>query len=68
MQNSKTGIQTTLDLAIMMGALATPEMWDLRGISTPKNKRARAGCKSLNMFEVMFNPQVNQWNSGRVEK
>lgn len=61
MQNSKTGIQTTLDLAIMMGALSAPEAAYLRGISTPKNKLARSGCPSENKVQVIFEPEVNEW-------
>lgn len=64
MQNSKVGIQTTLDLCLMMGALNNPECADLRGISTPKNKLAKSGQKSANMFEVWFTPEINDWNSG----
>ncbi|QHJ82051.1 MAG: hypothetical protein [Bacteriophage sp.] len=62
MQNSKTGIQTTLDLIIMLGAQLSPDAADLRGISTPKNKLARAGCKSLNMFQAHFEAATNTWS------
>lgn len=61
MQNSKTGIQTTLDLCIMMGALQAPEFAGIRGISTPKNKLARSGCESANQFQVGFEPEKNLW-------
>lgn len=61
LQNSKTGIQTTLDLVLMGGALTSPEMVNLRGISTPKNKLARSGKPSLNMFETWFDPEPNVW-------
>lgn len=61
MQNSKVGIQTTLDLCIMMGALNNPEVQNLRGISTPKNKLARTGCSSTNQLEVYFTPEENKW-------
>ena len=63
MQNSKVGIQTTLDLCIMMGALNNVECQNLRGISTPKNKLARTGCSSTNQIEVHFTPELNQWDS-----
>ena len=63
MQNSKTGIQTTLDLCIMMGALQAPECANLRGISTPKNKRARAGMSNRNEIEVVFDGDKNAWHS-----
>lgn len=61
MQNSKVGIQTTLDLCIMMGALNNTEVQNLRGISTPKNKLARAGQSSTNQIESNFVPERNQW-------
>jgi len=61
MQNSKTGIQTTLDLAIMMGALQHPDYLFMRGISTPKNKLARSGCPSENRIQVTFEPEPNEW-------
>lgn len=62
MQNSKTGIQTTLDLVIMMGAKNDQQFHNIRGISTPKNKLARSGQPSMNQFEVNFNPQPNTWS------
>lgn len=59
MQNSKTGIQTTLDLCIMMGALTN--LPNVRGISTPKNKLGRANMKAENQFQTVFDPQLNVW-------
>lgn len=59
MQNSKTGIQTTLDLCIMMGALTN--LPNVRGIGTPKNKLARSGMKSDNQIQVVFDPIMNTW-------
>jgi hypothetical protein len=65
LQNSKTGIQTTLDLILMMGALVGNEAAEnLRGISTPKNKLARSGQSSTNKFMVHFDPQLNVWSEG----
>ena len=64
LQNSKTGIQTTLDLCLMMGALTNADMRTLRGISTPKNKLARSGMKSLVMFEAWFQAGINKWSTG----
>lgn len=64
LQNSKTGIQTTLDLILMMGALQNPAALGLRGISTPKNKLARSGHQSYNQFEVYFDGSVNAWKEG----
>ena len=59
MQNSKTGIQTTLDLCLMMGALTN--LPNVRGIGTPKNKLARAGMKGENQIQVVFDPIMNTW-------
>lgn len=64
-QNSKTGIQTTWDLAIMMGrCTSVSNLEDVRGISTPKNKLARSGKKSGNQFQVLFDPSRNHWDGG----
>ncbi len=64
LQNSKTGIQTTLDLILMMGALQNPAAATLRGISTPKNKLARSGKLGQNQFECYFDAPINVWNTG----
>jgi len=64
LQNSKTGIQTTLDMILMMGALQNPMQHTLRGISTPKNKLARSGMDSYNQFECYFDGKVNTWATG----
>lgn len=60
LQNSKTGIQTTLDLALMMGRLTNQP--GIRGISTPKNKLARAGFKSENAVQTVFDAPNNIWS------
>lgn len=64
LQNSKTGIQATLDLLVMMGALTNPAAEGLRGISTPKNKLAKSGRPGYNQFECFFEPKVNLWQTG----
>ena len=66
LQWSKVGIQTTLDLIIMMGAMLQPQegMEDIRGISTPKNKLPRTGCRAENKFEVVFEAEKNNWIDG----
>ena len=64
LQNSKTGIQTTLDMCLMMGRRT--DLGNTRGISTPKNKLARSGCKSDNMFTTTFDPQMNTWVPPRI--
>lgn len=63
LQNSKTGIQTTIDLAIWGGALVNPDpkVEFLRGFSTPKNKLKRTGKKSNARVETIFNPDKNTW-------
>ena len=66
MQNSKTGIQTTLDLCLMMGALNNPEAAKLRGLSTPKNKLGRSGCTAQNQVQMYFDPTRNSWDMGTV--
>lgn len=66
LQDSKVGIQTTLDLALIMGRLNAPEMETLRGLSTPKNKLARSGRRGMNQFEVYFDPTTNTWDAGQV--
>jgi hypothetical protein len=65
-QNSKTGIQTTWDLGLFMGALTNPDTQDLRGISTPKNKLARAGRKSHQMLTAHFDAGPNVWTEYSV--
>lgn len=64
LQNSKTGIQTTIDLGLYIGAFAdpTPDNENMRGISTPKNKLVRSGKKSLNKVATYFNPERNEWD------
>lgn len=59
MQNAKVGIQTTLDLVLMGGALTN--LPAVRGISTPKNKLARAGHNGLNQFQTVFDAVANTW-------
>lgn len=64
LQNSKTGIQTTLDLALWIGAYAnpTPENSLMRGIGTPKNKLPKSGAKSSNQVTTFFDPETNNWD------
>lgn len=62
MQDSKVGIQTTLEACVMMGRRT--DMPAIRGISTPKNKMARSKCSHLNMFETGFEPEINRWFTG----
>lgn len=61
LQNSKTGIQTTLDLMLMIGAILDPAHEFTRGISTPKNKLARTGSPAYLKIPMTFYPELNQW-------
>lgn len=65
LQNSKTGIQTTLDLALIMGAYNNLAQANIRGIHTPKNKLGRSGQNSQVQFECVFDPKINQWRTGQ---
>lgn len=65
LQNSKTGIQTTVDLAVYGGAWLLPQSDDdanTRGISTPKNKLVKSGAKSNNKGEVIVDFERNNWS------
>lgn len=64
LQNSKTGIQTTLDLALWIGSVPDP-IDDIdrsvRSLTTPKNKRARSGSKSFNYIELQYDGEHNRY-------
>ena len=62
-QNSKTGIQTTWDLALFIGMLtnASEDLANARGLSTPKSKLARSGCKNRLQQITHFDPEKNTW-------
>ena len=62
-QNSKTGIQTTWDLAIYIGAMNEPAEGQegTRGLSTPKSKMARSGYKDVIQCLTWFSAEVNTW-------
>ena len=69
MKQSKIGVQGALDLCIMMGRLdpsTRPDMLDVRGISTPKNKLGKSGSQSYLQFQVEFNGGRCQFNSGTL--
>lgn len=61
LQMSRVGIQTTLDLLLIMGCLLDPLMEKLRGFSTPKNKLAREGFSKLNNLQGWLEYEKNQW-------
>ena len=56
-KDSKTALQGAVDVMLMMGALNNPMMDELRGFSTPKNKRHMAGKPSFAQGEVYFDKQ-----------
>lgn len=62
-QNSKTGVQTTWDLAVYIGAMNEPTEGQegVRGISTPKSKMARSGCKDNIQQLTHFSAEKNTW-------
>ena len=67
LQNSKTGVQTTLDMLLMLGYVRNQEaLKNVRGLSTPKSKFARAGYDDEQKFEVVFDKHRNIWDSGAV--
>ena len=69
MKQSKIGVQGALDLCIMMGRLdpsTRPDMLDVRGISTPKNKLGKSGSQSYLQFQVEFNGGRCQFNVGKL--
>lgn len=61
LQLSKTGIQTTLDLLLMLGALEDPAMAKVRGFSSPKSKLARAGMNDMVQIKTTFDKELNKW-------
>lgn len=54
LKDSRTGIQGATDLIIMLGALDNPDLYRLRGISTPKNKFAVTGVPSYVQAQYDF--------------
>lgn len=64
LKDSKTSVQGTLDVQLMMGALNAPEMAALRGLSTPKNKRQIVGKPSHVQAQVYFDSQTCQFTDG----
>lgn len=56
LKESKVGIQGALDVQIMMGRLNDDTYANIRGISTPKNKRKMPGKPTCVKGEVVFYP------------
>lgn len=66
LKDSKTAIQSTLDLQINMGNLNDPKLTLLRGFGVVKNKMPRAGKPSHIEFESFFDPGNCAFNIGGV--
>lgn len=64
LKDSKTGIQGATDIILMLGALDSPEMAQLRGFSTPKNKYQMPGRPSHVQAEVYFDAAKCQYSDG----
>ena len=64
LKDSKTGIQGATDIILMLGALDSPEMAQLRGFSTPKNKYQMPGKPSHVQSEVYFDASKCQFQDG----
>jgi len=63
LQNSKIGVQTTLDLLMIMGIIRNDPMQEnMRGLWTPKNKMGLEGMEKLNKLAGTFFPDRNEWN------
>jgi hypothetical protein len=64
LKDSRTGVQGALDVQLMMGALNSPDMASLRGLSTPKNKRQIVGKPSYVQAQVYFDSATCQFTDG----
>lgn len=64
LKDSKTGIQGATDIILMLGALDSPEMAQLRGFSTPKNKYQMPGKPSHVQSECYFDTSKCQFMDG----
>lgn len=64
LKDSKTGIQGATDIILMLGAQNNPDMFALRGLSTPKNKFALPGKRSHVQGEVIFDAPNCQFRDG----
>lgn len=64
LKDSRTGIQGATDVILMMGALNSIEMDEVRGFSTPKNKRQMNGSPSNTPGQVFFDKQRCTFSDG----
>lgn len=65
LKDSKTGVQGACDVILMMGALNQIEMAEVRGFSTPKNKRQMPGKPSNVQSQVFFDAARCQYEDGQ---
>lgn len=66
LKDSKTGVQGAVDVILMMGALNAAEMAELRGFSTPKNKRQMQGKPSNVQSQVFFDAPRCTFEDGQA--
>ena len=64
LKDSKTGIQGATDVILMMGALNDIQMAEVRGFSTPKNKRQMMGKPSNVQSQVFFDAATCTFTDG----
>lgn len=65
LQNSKVGVQTTLNFLLTIGQLKNnPQLAGLRGFNAAKNKLAAEGYPEELQFEVQFSKDTNTWDAG----
>lgn len=66
LKDSKTGVQGACDVILMMGAMNSIDMANVRGFSTPKNKRQMPGRPSNVQNTVFFDAPTCQFQDGDV--
>lgn len=64
LKDSRTGVQGATDVILMMGALNDPMMDEVRGFSTPKNKRQMMGKPSNVQAQVFFDKARCRFSDG----
>lgn len=64
LKDSKTGVQGACDVILMMGAFNSVDLDNVRGFSTPKNKRQMPGKPSNVQSQVFFDAPTCQFLDG----
>lgn len=64
LKDSKTSVQGAVDILLMLGALNSPDMQSVRGLSTPKNKRQLPKMPSYVQGQVHFDAAKCQFLDG----